>query len=396
MAVLRIRNYGGLVPRSHARNLPDDAAQTALNLSAGTMEFRPLAEDTTVVSPSGVTDPLTIWRLQRNSDGSLNTVFTSASNWRISAKEVSAAKGQLNDDLTDRHYYTYNDAAEPPRWLDATGKDRQLGVPAPTSAPTVVVNEVDEYTPEDRNADLEAARTQVLDIIRGNATAVWRGATDPGTATTGYTNRTTALGFAQDDLSQQIRWYRLSGSGGSISDAYSTLDDSAFSWVFDPAIASVLGASVASVSAWAGTAGTPHVCVPFAAYGLTYDLDTATMRTQLAAIDMPGTSDGTKLFTSAQLDTIVDTLDGYADPTGDAIAAKLNTLKASVENLKGLLDGGSRTSLAAQTEAFYSKADVAAEVTTAIENWAELIWSKADAIARSSMPADYGYPGNGP
>jgi hypothetical protein len=397
LSVIRIKAFGGLVPRSHARELPDDAAQTATNLEAGTREFRPLAEDTTVVSPSGVTDPVTIWRLQRNADGSLNTVFTSSSNWRVSARETSAAKGQLNDDLTDRHYYTYNDAAEPPRWLDATGKDRQLGVPAPTSAPTVVVNEVDEYTPEDRNADLEATRTEVLNAIRTYATAVWRGATHPGTATTGYTDRTTALGFDPEDPGQKVRWYRLSGAGGTISDAYSALDDSAFSWVMDPALPTVLGASVTAVAAWAGAAGTPHIGISYPAYGLTYDIDTTSIRTALAAIQMPGQSDvGVKIFTSGQIDTIIDTLDDYADPTGAEVKPKLDALAAAAKSLESLLDGGQRTSLAALTQAFYSKTDVAAEVTTAIENWADLIWTKADAIARSSLPADYGHPGNQP
>lgn len=396
MSVIRLRAFGGLVPRSHARNLPDDAAQTALNLSAGTMEFRPLAEDTTVVTGVGP-NLATIWRLQRNADGSLNTTFNSASNWRLSTRETSAAKGQLNDDLTDRHYYTYNDAAEPPRWLDATGNDRQLGVPAPTAAPTVVVNTVDEYTPEDRNADLEAARTQVLDIIRGHATAVWRGATHPGTATTGYTDRTTALGFDPEDPGQKVRWYRLSGAGGTISDAYSTLDDAAFTWVLDPALPTVLGASVAAVAAWAGTAGTPHIGISYPAYGLTYDIDTATIRTQLEAIQMPGQSNpAVKLFTSGQVDTIVDNLTDYADPTGAVVKPKLDALAASAKSLESLLDGGQRTSLAAATQAFYSKTDVSTEITTAIANWAELIWSKADAIARSSLPADYGNPGNGP
>jgi hypothetical protein len=388
--VMRVTNFGSLYPKSSARAIPDDGAQTNDNLASNTQEFRPLSDDTTVVAVSGVTNPLTIFRLQRNADGSLNTDFSTAARWKITASDINYVKGQINADTTDRHYYTFNDGSAPPRWVDATGADRQLGVPAPTAAPAVVVNAADEYTPEDRNADLETARTTVLNIVRGNATANWRGATHPGTGTTGYTDRTTALGFAADDLSQQIRWYRLSGAGGTIADAYAVAADETFSWVFDSGIPSILGASVASVSAWAGAAGTPHIGIPFAAYGMTYDLDTATIRTQLAAVPMPGDANPAhKIFTTAQIDTIITALTDYADPTGPAVKPKLQAVTSAVESLKGLLDGGQRTSLAAATQAFYSRTAVASEVTTAIANWAAKVFDIADGVARSSLPADY-------
>lgn len=389
---MKITNFGGLYPKASARALPDDAAQVAQNIQANVREFRPMVDDLTVVATmdGGLTNPKAIWRLQRKADGTLNTDFTSSTAWKYSAREVSAAKLPINDDLTDRHVFTYNDGADAPQVIDATGDQRQLGVPAPTGAPTVTVNTVDEYTTADRNADLESARTQVLNIIRGNATAVWRGATHPGTSTTGYLDRFTSYGFDPEDLSQQIRFYRLSGSGGTVSDAYAVPDDSTFSWIFDPLLPSIQGVTNGSTPTWGGASGTYHIGIPFAAYGLTYDIDTATIRTALEAIVMPGsTTPGEKLFTTAQVDTLVNDLTDYADPAGDVVKPKIDAVAGAVASLKELLDGGKRTSLQAATLAFYSQTAVAAEITSAKSNWAAIIFDAADAVARSSLPGDY-------
>jgi hypothetical protein len=104
---------------------------------------------------------------------------------------------------------------------------------------------------------------------------------------------------------------------------------------------------------------------------------------------MPGKSDGTKLFTTPQIDTIINALDDYADPTGPVVKPKLQALTGAVEALKGLLDGGQRSSLSAATQAFYSRTAIASEVTTAIANWAAKVFDIADGVARSSLPADY-------
>lgn len=391
--VIRVTNFGGLYPRAQPRALPADGAQAASNLLATTREFRPLASDTTVVSASGVSNPLTIFRLQRKADGTLNTDFTSAAAWKTYAAELSFAKGQLNDDLTDRHYYTRNDGSAPPRWLDATGEDRPLGVPAPEAAPAVVVNVVDEFTPDDRGTALDAARQQVLNIVRSNASPVWRGAAHPGTGVDGYADQVSSNGFAIENPAVMIRAYRLSGAGGVITDSYCAADESQFSWVFDPLLAGHSGPAAAA-PAWAGGAGTEHYYLSFSAYGLTYNIDTGAIQTALEAIAMPGTDDGTKLFTSDQVDTMTATLDAYADPDGPVIKPRIDALASAVNSLKALLDGGQQFSLVAQTTAFYSKTDVAAEIDAALANAKEAIWAAADAIARSSLPPDFGGAGS--
>jgi hypothetical protein len=387
MAVLRITNFGGVLPKVEPRALPDTAAQEAHNIDPGSTDFRPLGADSTVLANSGVNNPLTIYRLQLKADGNLNTDFTEASTWKVYAGDVSLVKGQINSDTTDRHYLTYNDGSAAPRAIDATGSDRQLGVPAPTTAPTVVVNEVDEFTTDERAAGLASVQQVAAAAIRANATASWVGADHPGTGTTGYGDVTPAFGFGITEESLQVRAYRLTGSGGTISNSYSTTAATEFSWVFDPLLGGTQG-QAAATPAWAGGAGTWHWFLTYPAYGRGYTLNTAAIETALEAIAMPGTTDGTKLLTSAQVDEILAELDDYVDPTNDVVGPLVNALKQKVAQLKALLDGGPRASLAATRLAFYSKTDVAAAIAAAKTNFYNTVYNQADLVARSSTPAD--------
>jgi hypothetical protein len=394
MAAIRISRFGGLKPRSLDDALPPDAATAAVNLRASTMEFQPLGEDETIVATTGYTDPVSIYRHQRKADGTLNTAFDSAANWRYSMSPVSLAKYPNNDDTTDRHVVTFNDGSTAPVWIDATGASRQLGVPAPTAAPGVTLNAVDEFSTEDRASELEVARQGILDAIRGTATPVMRGAAHPGTSTTGYLDQTTDY-FTNPSPYQMVRTYRLGAAGGAVTDPYvtgATAED--YAWIFDPILAGFYGTATGT-PAWGGAAGTPHYALSFAAYGLTYDLDIAAITASVAALPMPGKTDGTKLFTTAQVTALTDKLEAYVDPDGDVAGPKIQALAAKVAQVKALLDGGPRTSIVAQRAAYYARADVAAAKTAAIAATAEAIWATAYNIAMSQLPPENAGPGNG-
>jgi hypothetical protein len=387
MAGVKIQDFGGMFPSVPARALNESASQTASDLMSDAKEFRPLGQDTTVVANSGVTNPLTIYRLARTAAGAFTTDMTT--NWIVDSVVKNYVKGPVNDDATERTYYTYGDGSLPPRVRDVNGVDRILGVPAPETPPVTEVNEVDEFTTDDRAAGLEAARQTAIAAVRENVTAVWRGAPSPGTGTTGYGDLTSTNGFGIPNPAMQVRVYRLTGAGGTISDSYTSLDDSYFTWIFDPQLQGFQGPSIGTSPAWAGSAGTYHYCIAYYAYGLTYDIDTSALQTALLAIDMPGKDDGTKLFTAGQVTEMINELVAFADYDGDIVGPMIDALEAKVVEVKALLDGGPRASLTAQTTAFYSKTDVAAAVTSAKQNFVNTVWNQAYLVARSSTPVDY-------
>lgn len=398
MSLIRITNFGGLVPRAQPRALPDDAAQVADNLLPTTREFRPLAADTTVLAASGVTDPKTIFRLQRNADGTFNTVVSSAGNWKVYTGEVSLVKGQVNDDTTDRHYLTYDDGSAPPRVIDATGMNRQLGVPAPTEPPGAEVNSVEQFSVDDRNAAIQTALQQARDAITDNLLQAYIGADRPGTGVDGLMDRTGAAFTEQPN--QQVRVYRATSTGGAhsgaLEDAFSPVATDQFSWVFDPALNGFWMTSITGHPAWALPAGRDHWCIGVPSYASTYTLDSVAMKADLMAIDRPGGTAGVdKLLTEAQADAVILKLDAMVDPSGPVLLPKLQALQAKHEEVLLLLEGGAAAALISQMAAFYAKVDVAAEIAATIANWAREIFLKAKYVATTGTTV-YVQPDSGP
>ena len=164
MAVLDIKNFGGELPSVSPRALPADAAQENRNLLLLTREFRPLKADTTVSAcPAGTK---TLRRFARKADGSFNTDTTTG--WITSTQERSYVKGQINDERTERTYYTVDDGSVRPRAIDVNGADRVLGVPRPTKT-TVSLDVVEEFTPEEADSFLyEQVGAQVRSVIQAN------------------------------------------------------------------------------------------------------------------------------------------------------------------------------------------------------------------------------------
>lgn len=394
-----ITSFGGILPALKPRALPADAAQDNRNLLASVPDFRPLATDLNV-AVSGTANPKTLYRLDRKADGSFNTDMSTG--WVVNAATVSYVKGPINNDTTERTYYTFDDGSAAPRWLDATGTDRILGVPQPP-LPTAVLSATAKFTAEDRTGAIEAALLLVQTTIRANLTAVWRGATEPGAGDTGFINLQ-ALETATANQAQQARLYRVAsengGRNGALSNAYSTFPLDGFSFVFDPAMQPFWATIDANSPAWAGYSpghAPDHIGVAFTAYGLTYDA-AAGLNAALAAIPMPGKTDGTKLLTAAQVsngvDGIVDRLAAKLSPAAVEVAPKLSALFQSVQELRHLLNGGLRAAQQGQMTAFYAKADVAALIASELESWAEKVFNRAKAVRSSANPI-YAYDSGG-
>lgn len=389
MTRLTFSTFGGMFPSTEARVLPDNAAQVATDLMAASGEFRPVKADTQVVANSGLTAPKTIFRFQYLAGGAINTDYTSMAGWKVYAADVNIAKWPVDDAGKDRHILAYNDGLTAPRYFNNAGDDYPLGVPRPVSAPTLVVNVVDEFTVEERAAEMDAIRQTYIGLIQANCAIQWVGATDPGTGTTGYIDRKTTYGFPADDLTQMVRAYRLSGTGGTISNAYAsgmTGDD--FTWLFDP-LAPTLLWSAAATPSWAGGAATKHIGISFHAYGQGYSFNKAAAKIAFAAVLMPGLSDGTKALTTPQVNALADKIEATLDPDHPDIKPSVDGLASRVQELKNLLDQGNNASAVAQLTAYWSKSAIAQVWTDAIAQFAEEVYGAAFAVAHSSVPIDY-------
>lgn len=142
MSVLKIENFGGVMPSVSPRALPAGAAQDSQNLFLATTEFRPLAADATVTT--GLAGAKTLYRLD------------SSSAWITSTSELSYARGQINNDATKRTYYSNNTTAGVLRTFDSSGNDRILGVPAPTAL-TVTTTAGAVFTADSLITSIQAA-----------------------------------------------------------------------------------------------------------------------------------------------------------------------------------------------------------------------------------------------
>jgi hypothetical protein len=389
---IRITNFGGVFPKSEARALPDEGAQVAQDLQPGIREFRPLGQDTVVVANTGVSNPATIYRLARTAGGAFNTDMTTG--WIVRAAQMSFVKAQINNDTTERTFATFDDGSAPPRVFDATDlvTGRQLGVPAPTDAPTLEVNVVAQFSTDDRASAIKAAEDQfkAMSIDPTMLAQVWRGAASttesdfrPGTTTTGYIDR--SIGFTTDaDPSQQLRVFRLSTTGGAntgaISDTYDTAHDATYyQWVTDPTLGGFYKTSPTPTASWGTWASTnkDHWCVPFTAYAITFTPDGSAIETALAAMMMPGAETPTALFTNDQLTEVMTLLADNLEQKWEDGASYLQALKAEVNNMHILLGGGGIEQREASLAAFYAQGDVSDEIDDAVNNLAESLWAYA-------------------
>ena len=191
MSVIKIKTFGGELPSIHPRSLPAGGAQVARNLLASTGEFRPLKTDL-AVAVSAVINPKTVHRLARTNTGAFNTDMTTG--WITSASDLNYVKGQIDDDATERTYYTFNDGAAAPRVIDALGANRQLGVPAPTLPIGVTVTVNDEFTAEEAASGDTDTHREIAAAIEASFVPGYQGnAISPLTPTAG------SVGWAPHD-----------------------------------------------------------------------------------------------------------------------------------------------------------------------------------------------------
>lgn len=201
MAVIKITNFAGEAPSLSARSLGVGFSALAKNLYARVGEFRPLQDDAVVVPtlPGGASNPKTLFRLERKADGTLNTDMTTG--WITSDKVMSYAKGQINDDMTGRTYYSFDDGSAPPRVMDAginpardgmpvtAAVNKPLGVPPP-GKPMVTALLGNDFTYQDYEKLVQAKELEVATAVRKTVKFGFIGYDMAGAGIPGFINRT--------------------------------------------------------------------------------------------------------------------------------------------------------------------------------------------------------------
>jgi hypothetical protein len=139
MPSIKLENFSGTIPRTGPTQLPDNGAQIARNVRLTSLELRSWQKEERVYQP--ITNNVqTIYRLANESTGS--------SVWLEWAVDVNVAPSPIADDTDFRIYYTGDGQPKKTNWNLATSSGAgtapfpdswlYLGVPAPTTAPTLV------------------------------------------------------------------------------------------------------------------------------------------------------------------------------------------------------------------------------------------------------------------
>jgi len=390
MAVIDINSVGGILPSTKPRALPPGNGQVAHNLLPVTMEFRPLQTDV-AAAVSAVANPKTLYRLARKADGSFSTDMSTG--WKVSELELNYVKGALNDERTERTYYTFADGSQPPRVMNVLGEDKPLGVPAPATAPTgsVVVNY--SYSPEARAAELAKARDDAARIIIDGLDTVWLGMPRPGSSRPGYADRYNSGGqdeLSNPDFGKVFRAFQVSAIGSStVVSTYSLM----------PTAMATLAVQNTSLNGFYITASgpnyafpwapadSPHYVIPVPAYGRAHDLpsgwnsttSSTSLVSKLRSIKMPG-DPSRQLMSDENITKFLVYLQSVSGPNSPRIKPLIEALSYQVTSFLAVVDAGTISSMeyavakiselqatADLVDAEYGK--VAAELPGILEQW---------------------------
>ncbi len=158
MAVIKITNFGGIAPSVDPRRLSAEGAQVAQNLDLRFGDFRP----TKGLGASVATVPA----------GTRSIFRTPSGVWLTSTTDTHYVNGQIPDAASERVYLTGR-SAYPEAWQG--GVYRRLGVPAPSSAPTVEAVTVAQFDESAASEAQIAAATAVVEAIKAIDTQVYLG-----------------------------------------------------------------------------------------------------------------------------------------------------------------------------------------------------------------------------
>lgn len=294
MAVLDVSRFGGVAPSIEPDNLGPERAQTAENLDARYGDFRPVKG-----AGSSVTTVTTATKsLHRTSSGT----------WLSSTNEVDYVNAQINDPSVERVYLTGR-SAYPEAWQG--GSYRRLGVRAPSAAPTVTHNVIDEFSDIEQQ---NAVRTWVQDIrdaVLANITPVLLANGTPSTVSLGSVWLTHGAVSPMPTIAGGQIAYAIpltAGKATNVSDQY----------LLDPALN---GQQITYL-------GNPYWAVPAVWRPYGYDLDEAAVSTAIKAILAPP-ENTTQMVPDAIADQIAARIAKIADPASDPLAILISAVNVA-------------------------------------------------------------------
>lgn len=316
MASLILRKFGGMYPSANKKAIPEAAATYVRNLNLRFGDFRPM--------PIAANKAVAV-------AGSTLYKFDGSETFITKAGDVSFVRGQTAGDTTERTYYTGDGA---PKVTDLTLAVRQLGVPAPTVAPSVEVNKIDEFSPEDATAAQAVSMAEMFGIIRNNMNWTYVGLND-GELAVEFEATSNPWEF-----SFLIPGTLAGGTFTPTTHAHYNLMDSRF------------GTYVAN------TGASYYGKVPMFLRGAAFSFD-ASLETDLDAMVDPS-DPAKKLTTAEQRATIVSTLNSSLDAANkarDAAIARLRDIKVeftTIANSADVMVEADKTAV----QAFYARAEV--------------------------------------
>lgn len=298
MAKLEITRFGGVAPSIEPDELGPERAQTCEHLDARYGDFRPIK------GPGSSVATITT--------ASKSLHRTPSGTWLHSTNEVDYVDGQINDPSVERVFLTGREAY-PEAWQ--SGTYRRLGVRAPASAPTVALNEVEEFSDIEQRSAVQTWVQSIRDAVLDNITLTLLGNDTPsvGALDAEWLTHGDVTPMPTSAVSQIVYAVPLTaGAATNASDQY----------LLDPLLG---GAEItyASASYWA-------VPMTWRAYG--YDVDEAAVATEIKTFLKPP-EDVDQLVPDAVADQIAARIAKIADPAADPLAilvGRVNTAQNDV------------------------------------------------------------------
>jgi hypothetical protein len=338
MASIEIRAFGGMQPSANPKNMSETAAVLVRNLDLRYGDFRPLPVAENMNNP--MTAGQTLYRLQ-------NTGY-----FITNPGIVNYVRGPIPNDSLERTYYTGDGV---PKVVTQMNQVRQLGVPAPTSAPVVQVNVTDEYSTDDAAADQAKKLAEMVTAVRSSYTWPFVGLSDADLGPRFIPN-----------INEPAKWsYSLKIPGVLAGGVFTPTNPSHNNLLDDR-----LHYHLETIN------GVDVGLVDLDVRGQKIHLVADDMTQKLAAITDPSNA-AKKLLNADQILTIKTTLVDALTPLDTAYNQGIDRLRDLKAQYIALADGGSVSAAAnlVAVKAFYQRAEVLAAIDSGLEGAVDSIYA---------------------